>query len=138
MFLFCFPNDFFNVLDKMVDPSTQVIGRAIQIDIHCPVPLQSHGVTQIPIFVVWLKHIFFEVKVLFVHQIFNNKLKKVSASFLRIMFHRYARNRLETVFSASKIPCRRKYIIIICFNDIRVLSIRRFERSCALALLSSS
>ena len=85
-----------------MNPSTQVLGREDQIDIRCPVPLQTVGIAQRNVLSIGLEYIFCQNIVLAISTIFNNKFKQISASFLRILLLLNALDRLKFVFSVKK------------------------------------
>ena len=102
MFIIRFLNNLFYVLDEMMNPSTQVLGREDKINIRCPVPLQALGVTQRIVFPSRLEYIFCQYIVGAISKISDYKLKKISASMLRIFFLFYAFNGLQFIFPAEK------------------------------------
>ena len=102
MFIIRFLNNLFYVLDEMMNPSTQVLGREDKINIRCPVPLQALGVTQRIVFPSRLEYIFCQYIVGAIGKISDYKLKKISASTLRIFFLFYAFNGLQFIFPAEK------------------------------------
>ena len=103
MFILRFLDDLFYVLNEMMNPSTQVLGREDQIDIRCPVPLEAFGATQSSVFAVWLKYIFCQDVVPAISLILDNEFKKISASFLWVFFLLDALNGLEFIFATKEI-----------------------------------
>lgn len=102
MFIICFLNNLFYVLDEMMNPSTQVLGREDKINIRCPVPLQALGVTQRLVFPWRLEYIFCQYIIGAIDTISDYKLKKISASTSTIFFLFYAFNGLQFIFPAEK------------------------------------
>ena len=97
-----FLNNLFHVLDEMMNPSTQVLGREDKINIRCSVPLQALWVTQRILFISRLELIFCQDIVGAIGKIFDYKFKEISASMFRIFFLFYALNGLQFVFPAEK------------------------------------
>ena len=102
MFIIRFLNNLFYVLDEMMNPSTQVLGREDKINIRCPVPQQALGVTQRIVFTSRLEYIFCQIIVGAIDKISDYKLKEISASMFRIFFLFYAFNGLQFVFPAEE------------------------------------
>ena len=102
MFIIRFLNNLFYVLDEMMNPSTQVLGREDKINIRYPVPLQALGVTQRIVFPSWLEYIFCQYIVGAIDKISDYKLKKISASMFMIFFLFYTFNGLQFVIPADK------------------------------------
>ena len=102
MFIIRFLNNLFYVLDEMMNPSAQVLGREDKINIRCPVPLQALRVTQGIVIASRLEYIFCQYIVGTIGKISDYKLKKISASMFRIFFLFYAFNGLQLVFPAEE------------------------------------
>ena len=102
MFIIRFLNNLFYVLDEMMNPSTEVLGREDKINIRCPVPLQALGVTQRIIFPSRLEYIFCQDIVGAIDKISDYKLKKISVSTFRILFLFYALNGQQFIFPAEE------------------------------------
>jgi len=92
----------FYVLDEMMNPSTQVLGREDKINICCSVPLQALGVAQRIVFTSRLEYIFCQNIAGAIDEISDYKLKKISVSMFRIFFFFDALNGMQFVFPAEE------------------------------------